>query len=324
MPVIELPHVALMESIHPVGLELLTKHCNLDRMPTDDTDEFERILARADAVIIRSTLFTEEMMKRAPKLKVIGRHGAGTDNIDLSAAKRLGIKVVTTPQANTDSVAEYVITVALMLLKRIPEVTTSLRRGDFSSSAGSLPGQVDRAGLTGREATGIRLGLIGAGAIGAAVAQRALYMGMHVAAYDPFLDRTKERPFELVDNLDELLSCSDIVSLHVPGGPESHHLIGRRELELLPPGAILINAARGELVDLAALTSRLESGHLSGAAIDVYATEPPDANSALFCAPNLLLTPHMAAMTEGALQRMSTQVTTQVIRELDQVQRMLS
>lgn len=323
MPLNELPHVALMESIHPAGIELLTQHCNLDRMPMDDTEEFEKILARADAVIIRSTLFTEEMMKKAPKLKVIGRHGAGTDNIDLSAAEKLGIKVVTTPQANTDSVAEYVITVALMLLKRIPEVAVSLRRGDFSSSAGSLPGQVDRAGLTGREASGMRLGLIGAGAIGAAVAQRALHMGMHVAAYDPFLDRAKERSFELVDDLDELLSCSDIVSLHVPGGPESRHLIGRRELELMPPGAILINAARGELIDLAALTSLLESGHLSGAAIDVYATEPPDTNSELFCAPNLILTPHMAAMTEGALQRMSTQVTTQVIRELDQVQRTL-
>lgn len=320
MPLNKLPHVALMESIHPVGIELLTQHCNLDRMPAEVNEEYEKMLARADAVIIRSTRFTEEMMKRAPKLKVIGRHGAGTDNIDLSAAEKLGIKVVTTPQANTESVAEYVITMALVLLKRIPEVTASLRNGDFSSSAGSLPGQVDRAGLTGREASGTRLGLIGAGAIGAAVARRALQMGMHVCAYDPFLDRAKDRSFELVDDLDELLSRSDIVSLHVPGGPESQHLIGRRELDLMPPGAILINAARGELVDQAALISTLESGHLSGAALDVYASEPPNTNSALFSAPNLTLTPHMAAMTEEALQRMSTQVTTQVIHFLEQMQ----
>ncbi|EMQ97722.1 hydroxyacid dehydrogenase [Paeniglutamicibacter gangotriensis] len=321
MPVDEIPRVALMESIHPMGIELLTSHCIVDRMPAEENEEFEKILARADAVIIRSTPFTEEMMKKSPKLKIIGRHGAGTDNIDLSAAEKLGIKVVTTPQANTGSVAEYVLTVALMLLKRIPEVTSSLRRGNFSSGAGSLPGQVDRAGLTGREANGTRLGLIGAGAIGATVAQHALQLGMHVTAYDPFLDRTKERSFALVDDMDELLSCSDIVSLHVPGGPESQNLIGRRELELLPPGAILINAARGELVDQTALIAALESGHLSGAALDVYAPEPPDTNSALFSAPNLVLTPHMAAMTEEALKRMSTQVTTQVIQFLDEYKR---
>lgn len=314
------PHVALMESIHPAGIEILTRHCNLDRMPSQDNEEFAKILARADAVIVRSTLFTEEMMKRAPRLKVIGRHGAGTDNIDLSAAEKLGIKVVTTPRANTESVAEYVITVALMLLKRIPEVTTSLRNGEFSSGAGSLPGQVDRAGLVGRDAQGIRLGLIGAGAIGAAVAQRALGMGMRVAAYDPFLDPVKERSFELVDDLDELLSRSDIVSLHVPGGPKSRHLIGLRELELLPSGAILINAARGELVDQEALISALRVGRLSGAALDVYSSEPPDPNLEIFSAPNLILTPHMAAMTEDALQRMSTDVTTQVVQVLGQVQ----
>lgn len=323
MPVNNAPHVALMESIHPAGIDLLTRHCTVDRMSPVENDESEEILARADAVVIRSTLFTEEMMKKAPNLKVIGRHGAGTDNIDLSAAEKLGIKVVTTPQANTDSVAEYVITAALMLLKRIPEVTASLRAGHFISGSGSLPGQVDRAGLTGREASGCRLGLVGAGAIGAAVARRALQLGMHVTAYDPFLDRTKERAFELVDDLDELLSRSDVVSLHVPGGPANQHLIGSRELELLPPGAILINAARGELVDAAALIAALESGHLSGAALDVYAPEPPDTNSALFSAPNLLLTPHMAAMTEEALQRMSTQVATQVIQSLDEAQRPL-
>lgn len=317
------PHVALMESIHPAGIDLLTRHCIVDRMSAMEKKESEEILARADAVIIRSTLFTEGMMKKAPHLKVIGRHGAGTDNIDLSAAEKLGIKVVTTPQANTDSVAEYVITTALMLLKRIPEVTTSLRAGCFFRGSGSLPGQVDRAGLTGKEASGCRLGLVGAGAIGAAVAQRARQLGMHVTAYDPFLDRTKEKAFELVDDLDELLSRSDIVSLHVPGGPANQHLIGSRELELLPPGAILINAARGELVDATALIAALESGHLSGAALDVYASEPPDTNSALFSAPNLLLTPHMAAMTDEALQRMSTQVATQVIQSLEEAQRLL-
>lgn len=323
MPINNAPHVALMESIHPAGIDLLTRHCTVDRMSAVENDESEKILARADAVVIRSTLFTEEMMKNAPNLKVIGRHGAGTDNIDLSAAEKLGIKVVTTPQANTDSVAEYVITAALMLLKRIPEVTSSLRAGHFLRGSGSLPGQVDRAGLTGREASGCRLGLVGAGAIGAAVARRALQLGMHVTAYDPFLDRTKERAFEIVDDLDELLSRSDVVSLHVPGGPANQHLIGSRELELLPPGAILINAARGELVDAAALIAALESGHLSGAALDVYASEPPDTNSALFSAPNLLLTPHMAAMTEEALQRMSTQVATQVIQSLEEAQRLL-
>lgn len=313
-----LPIVVVLEPIDASGIERLTGVCEIRQMANPDDPGLDEALKDADAIIVRSTQLTEELMARGPKLRVIGRHGAGTDNIDLAAAERRGIAVVNTPRSNTDSVAEYVITLALMLLKRIPEVEAGLRSGAFGAGAGSLPGQVQRAGLSGREAAGSRLGLIGAGAIGRAVASRAQALGMLVSAYDPYLpaDVISGCGIEPVETLLELISSVDIVSLHVPGGPNNTSLIGEAELAAMKQDSILINAARGELVDMDALAAALGSGHIAGAAVDVFSPEPPALDGAIFAAPNVVLTPHMAAMTVEALQRMAEDVATNVIEAL--------
>jgi D-3-phosphoglycerate dehydrogenase len=311
------PIVVVLEPIHRSGIDRLAEHCTVVQLAGPADPGLAEALATADALIVRSTRVTAETIAAAPSLRVIGRHGAGTDNIDLDAAAARGIAVVNTPRSNTESVAEYVITVALMLLKRIDEVSTALRSGRFTPEHGSLPGQVDRAMLVGREAAGTRLGLVGAGAIGRSVARRAQALGMTVVAYDPFIaPEALALGIEFTPDLDSLLASVDIVSLHVPGGNGA--LITAERLALMQPASLLINAARGELVDPGALADALRSGHLAGAAIDVYNPEPPAADSPLFAAPNLITTPHMAAMTREALVRMSADVADGVIDALDQ------
>jgi len=312
------PVVVVLESIDPSGIDILSGACDVRQMANPNDPALDEAMAVADALIVRSTRVSADLMAKGPELRVIGRHGAGTDNIDLDAAKRRGITVVNTPRSNTDSVAEYVITVSLMLLKRIDEVSGRLRCGAFDPAQGSLPGQVSRAGLSGREAAGSRLGLIGAGAIGRAVAVRAQALGMHVCAYDPFLpdDFISGFGIEPMGTLTELLSGVDIATLHVPGGGENTSLIGASELASMRAQSILINAGRGDLVDTDALAEALASGHLAGAAIDVFEPEPPATDSPLFSAPNAILTPHMAAMTVEALQRMAQDVATGVIEAL--------
>jgi len=311
------PVVVITEPIHSSGIELLSQRCEVIHLSELTENDREEALLRADSVIIRSTPLTSDMMSQSPGLRVVGRHGAGTDNIDLEAARLRGIAVVNTPRSNTDSVAEYVITVVLMLLKRIPEVSSALRNGAFSADSGSLPGQVDRKGLNGREANGLTLGLIGAGAIGSAVARRAMALGMIVKAFDPYvLDHAE---FEVLQDLNELLECSDIVSLHVSGGGSNRHLIGAAEIARMRGGSLLINAARGDLIDASALIDALECGHLTGAALDVFDQEPPPLESSIFSAPNLIITPHMAAMTKESLMRMSIDVATGVLEALEPV-----
>jgi D-3-phosphoglycerate dehydrogenase len=301
------PFIVVLEPIHASGIESLTADCTVHQLTGPADPRLADLLPNADALIVRSTKVTAELIAAAPRLRVIGRHGAGTDNIDLVAADSRGITVVNTPRSNTESVAEYVITVALMLLKRIDEVSVRLRSGAFTPELGSLPGQVDRGGLVGREAHGARIGLVGAGAIGRSVARRALALGMKVSAYDPFVSpEALELGIEFEPDLDSLLATADIVSLHVPGG--NGPLITAEKIALMKPGSLLINAARGELVDVVALVAALESGQLDGAAVDVYDPEPPATDSPLFTAPNLIATPHMAAMTREALVRMSSDV----------------
>lgn len=305
-------NIVILEPIHASGVALLSQNCTVHQLTGRHDPRLADVMATADALIVRSTRIGADLLNLGPQLKVIGRHGAGTDNIDLNAAETRGISVVNTPRSNTDSVAEYVITVALMMLKRIPAASDHLRSGQFDPAQGSLPGQVDRAGLSGREASGCRLGIVGAGAIGRAVASRAQALGMTVVAYDPYVSALDG--IELVSSLPELLQQADIVSLHVPGG--GGHVIGAGELAQMQPGAMLVNAARGDIVDSAALAEALSSGHIAAAAVDVWESEPPALDHPLFAAPNVIATPHMAAMTLEALQRMSEDVAANVIGAL--------
>lgn len=311
----ERPRVLILESIHPSGVALLERSCAVHQLSGPQDPDLDRLLTTADGLIVRSTRIGAELLSAATRLRVIGRHGAGLDNIDLEFARAREIRVVNTPRSNTESVAEYVITVAMMMLKRIPEVSRHLRAGSFTAEGGSLPGQVDRAALNGREATGLLLGLVGAGAIGRSVARRAQALGMTVRAYDPFLSPAamEELGIEAVETLDGLLGSVDMVSLHIPGGGDNTAIIGRRQIATMRPGSWLINAARGDLIDKVAVLAALESGHLAAVAIDVFEPEPPAADDPFLLHDNIIATPHMAAMTKEALERMSVDVATAVI-----------
>lgn len=304
------PVITLLESIHPSGVELLTRGSELRQLTGPGDPALPSALADSDALIVRSTAIGAEILNHGPRLRVIGRHGAGVDNIDQALTSQRGIRIVNTPRSNTESVGEYTIAAIMHLFKRFSEVEAALRSGRFLRANGSLPGQVDRLGLVGRELAGAHLGLVGAGAIGQSVARRALALGMRVSAVDPYADPAALKAVGItpVSDLDALLPSVDALSLHVPGDPARGPLIGEREFRRMRPDAVLVNAARGGLVDETALALALSEGRLAGAAVDVFSPEPPDTTSALFAAPNLILTPHMAAMTAEALERMAVDV----------------
>ena len=266
-------------------------------------------LSDARALIVRNrTQVRGALLEAAPKLEVVGRLGVGLDNIDVDACKARGITVYPATGANDLSVAEYVITAALVLLRRAwtatPEVT-----------AGKWP----RMTTIGREISGKTLGLIGLGNIARETATRARALGMQIVAFDPLLP-ADHAAWQLAKpcSLKELLQTADVVSLHVPLLPSTKNMIGREQLASMRRGSILINAARGGVLDEDAVIDSLRSGHLGGAALDVFDTEPLDAaRGARFTeTPNLLLTPHIAGVTEESNVRVSELIARRVLGHL--------
>ncbi|MCZ7424734.1 hydroxyacid dehydrogenase [Micromonospora sp. WMMA1949] len=271
-------------------------------------------LATADALVVRSSPVTAAMLEAAPRLRVVGRHGAGLDGIDLAAARRLGVPVVGTPGANADSVAEFVVLAALALARQLTPAVTTLAAGGFPPGR-SLPGSVVAAGLTGTMLAGRTLGLVGLGAIGRGVAARARGMGMTILGYDVAVTEPPDG-VRLVD-LDTLLAESDVVSLHVPQTPQTTGLIGAGALARMRPHALLVNTARAGVVDGAAVLAALDAGRLRGYAVDVFAPEPPAADDPMLHHPRVLATPHMAAMTTDALDAMAVAVARGVLAHLE-------
>jgi (S)-sulfolactate dehydrogenase len=248
------------------------------------------------------------LLEAAPRLEVVGRLGVGLDNIDVAACEARGIAVYPATGANDLSVAEYVITAALMLLRRAWFATGRVAAGEWP-----------RTELMGRELAGKRLGLVGYGAIARVTGRMARDLGMSVAAYDPLLPADHAAwAHALRQPLTELLKDSDVVSLHVPLTDATRNMIDARAIATMRRGAILVNAARGGVVDEAALCEALRAGHLGGAALDVFAREPVDAASgALFAGvPNLILTPHVAGVTEESNVRVSAVTAEAVARHL--------
>ncbi|MFI6228838.1 NAD(P)-dependent oxidoreductase [Micromonospora echinospora] len=308
------PRILLTEPIAAAGMDLL--HAAGDVHVAGVTDPVALAagpLATADALVVRSSPVTAGMLESARRLRVVGRHGAGLDGIDLAAADRLGIPVVSTPGANAESVAEFVILAALTLARQLPQAVASLAGGDFPAGR-SLPASVVAAGLTGTMLTGRTLGLVGLGAIGRAVATRARGLGMTVLGYDVALTTPPEgvRPVDL----DELLREADVVSLHVPQTAQTTGLIGVDALARMRPDALLVNTARAGVVDRTAVLAALDAGRLRGYAVDVFAPEPPDPDDPLLRHPRVLATPHMAAMTHDALDAMAVAVARGVIAHL--------
>ena len=276
----------------------------------DRPEALAAALADADALIVRNrTQVRGALLAAAPNLKAVGRLGVGLDNIDVAACGGRGIAVFPATGANDGAVAEYVIAAAMLLL-----------RGAYGATDAVAAGAWPRERLMGREIFGKRLGLVGFGAIARETASRAAALGMTLCAHDPHLptDDAAWRPaYGPVARLplDALLATSDVVSLHVPLTPETRGLIGPEALARMRPDAILINAARGGVVDEGAVAQALRAGKLGGAALDVFAREPLDAVSGtpFRDAPNLILTPHVAGVTRESNVRVSA-VTARAVR----------
>jgi (S)-sulfolactate dehydrogenase len=275
----------------------------------DDPARLAAALREARALIVRNrTQVRGALLEGAGWLEVVGRLGVGLDNIDVAACEARGIAVYPASGANDLSVAEYVIAAALMLLRRAWFATARVTAGEWP-----------RTELMGRELAGKRLGLVGYGAIARVTARMARGLGMSVAAYDPLLPADHAAWQEAVrQTLPELLSTSDVVSLHVPLTGATRNMIDAAAIAGMKRGAILVNAARGGVVDEAALCAALRSGHLGGAALDVFAREPVDAaGGAPFAGvPNLILTPHIAGVTEESNVRVSAVTAEAVARHL--------
>ena len=275
----------------------------------DDPARLAAAVRDARALIVRNrTQVRGALLEAATRLQVVGRLGVGLDNIDVTACEARGIAVYPATGANDLSVAEYVITAALMLLRRA-----------WFASARVAAGEWPRTELMGRELSGKRLGLVGYGAIARVTGRMARGLGMSVAAYDPLLPADHAAWADASPQpLPELLATSDVVSLHVPLTDATRNMIDAGALAGMRRGAILVNAARGGIVDEAALCSALRSGHLGGAALDVFAREPVDAASgaAFVGVPNLILTPHIAGVTDESNVRVSAVTAEAVARHL--------
>ncbi|SDE82694.1 (S)-sulfolactate dehydrogenase [Salipiger thiooxidans] len=275
----------------------------------DDREALLAALPGAQALIVRNrTQVDAAVLEAAPGLRVIGRLGVGLDNIDLGACAARGVVVHPATGANTLSVAEYVISVTLSLL-----------RGVHGANAAMIAGSWPRNALIGAEVSGRVMGLVGYGGIARAVAERARAMGMQIAAFDPYLPDT-DPAWQDVRRCDlgTLLASADVISLHVPLTPETRGLVGPEAIASMKPGAVVINTARGGIVDEAALAEGLRSGRLGGAALDVFETEPLTAEAAERFAglENLVLTPHVAGVTQEANVRVSAITVENVLREL--------
>ena len=298
--------ILALDGIHPDGLTLFRDEgWSVETgEPIKDPKALAEKLKGFDAVVVRSaTSITADSLANASDLKVIGRAGAGVDTIDVEAATARGIAVMNAPDGNTLAAAEHAISLLFALARHIP-------RADAGMKAGEWP----KAGLTGFELEGKRLGVIGLGRIGSTVARKAVGIGMEVAAFDPFLPVAAASRLSLpLKSLDELLAWADIITLHIPRTKETTNLIGEPQMRLMRKGSYLINAARGGLVDEDALLRLLDEGHLAGAALDTFITEPLQKDSPLRANPKLILTPHLGASTGEAQQAVSTILARQII-----------
>ena len=267
-----------------------------------DKDRLAEVIGDYDGLAIRSaTKVTEKLLARATNLKVVGRAGIGTDNVDKVAASKKGVIVMNTPYGNMITTAEHAIALMFAVARQIPEADASTQKGLWEKSK-----------FMGVELTGKTLGVIGAGNIGGIVCQKAVGLGMKVVAYDPFL--SEERATELrvrKVELDELLAKADVITLHVPLTDQTRNILSKDNLAKTKRGVRIVNCARGGLVDEAALADLLRSGHVAGAGFDVFETEPAT-DSPLFGLPNVVCTPHLGAATTEAQENVALQVAEQM------------
>src|SRR6266705_4622119 len=292
--------VIVADKISERGVQLLKEQPGWNVVLTTN-DTLNKEIADADALIVRSaTKVTAELLDQAKKLRAVGRAGVGVDNIDLEAATKRGVLVMSTPGGSSVSVAEHTFALLLALVRQLPKFDAAMREGRWEKSS------------SGAEVRGKTLGLIGLGRIGSEVASRAEAFDMRVVAFDPFISEAaaRELSVELVP-LDQLLAECDFISLHTAVSAQTREMINAESIAKMKKGVRIINAARGELINEADLAAAIKSGHVAGAALDVFAEEPPK-NCPLIGLPNVITTPHVAGSTAEAQEELGTQVALQI------------
>jgi D-3-phosphoglycerate dehydrogenase len=302
------PLVVLAGPIHPDG------HASLERearvVVADETQAgVVRAAAEAEGILFRGRpRCTEELMDACPRLRVVGRHGAGLDTVDIPAATRRGIAVVHAPGSNAQAVAEHTLMLILCCVKHALRIDRLTRAGDWRARH-----TVDNIELC--EKT---LGIVGVGSIGRRVARFAGALGMRVLGYDKYVpaEEVRRRGAEPVSSLEELLPQVDVLTCHAPLTPETRHMINEKTLALLRPGAIFINTSRGPVQDERALFQALVTGHLAAAGLDVFEEEPSPIDSPLFNLDNVVCSSHVAGVTREAHRRAALQVTAEMLRVL--------
>ncbi len=299
--------ILVVEPLAAEGLTLLRQHHDVDEKLGLPRDEIIAIVGGYDALVVRSQVKVDaEMIAAGTRLVVVGRAGVGVDNVDLEAATRAGITVVNAPTGNTIAAAELTIALLFGLARKIAAADASMRRGEWK-----------RSQFTGHELRGKTLGIVGLGKIGQAIAMRARAMQMTVIGSDPFVtpEQAAKMGVELV-SFEEVVTRADAITVHVPKTKATTGLINKAVMERMKPGVLLLNVARGGVIDEADLADALRAGHVGGAGIDVYTAEPPTGNP-LLEAPNTLLTPHLGASTEEAQVAVSEEVAEQIVDILD-------
>ena len=295
--------IVLAEKVSPATLAVFAAEPGWEVLTHDKLPNgLPAALADADALVVRSAVQADDaLMEHAPKLRVIGRAGVGVDNIDAEAATRRGIVVMNTPGANAVAVAELTLCLMIALARKVPAANNSMHAGKW-----------EKKSLQGSELRGKTLGILGLGRIGLEVAKRAKGFGLEIIGSDPFVSAAvaRENGIKLV-SLDELISGSDYLTLHVGLTPQTAGIINAKNIAAMKKGVRIINCARGELVDEAALVEALKSGHVAGAALDVLTEEPPK-NSPFFGLDNVILTPHIAGSTAEAQEAVGVQIAMQV------------
>lgn len=303
------PLVVLAVAPHPDGRALLETEARVVECDDPTEERLTRAAADADGILVRHRPpCTERLLAACPRLRVVGRYGAGLDTVDLAAATRLGVAVVHAPDANADAVAEHTLMLMLACVKRTLALDRMTRSGDWSTAR--------YRGIT--ELRGKTLGVIGVGNIGRRVARLAAAFGMRVVGYDPHVsaDEMRRRAAEPVASLEALLPQADIVTWHAPLTPETRRLIGERTIGLMKPGAIFINTGRGGAHDERVLHAALSAGRLRAAGLDVWEAEPPSPDSPLFALENVVCTPHVAGVSEEADRAIALQVAAEMLRVL--------
>ncbi len=302
------PFVVIGGAIHPDGQALLEKEARVLVTKEEDEAAFVKVAADADGILLRTwPRCSEGLMRALPKLKVVGRHGAGLDIVDIPAATRLGVAVVHGPGSNAQAVAEHALMLMLVCVKRTLTIDKATRAGDWSARGG---GNTELHGKT--------LGIVGIGHIGRRVAKFAGAIGMTVLAYDKYVpaDEVRRRGAEPVDSLEALLPQVDVLTCHTPLTDETRGMINDRTLALMKKGAIYVNTSRGPVQQERALFEALARGQLGAAGIDVFEEEPTSLDNPLFNVPNVVVSSHVAGVTQEARRQTSLQVASEMLRVL--------